>query len=73
MVTLKAGDVTQTAEVRSGCCYLSQSDLRLHFGLGSSPRVDFLQVRWPSGVTEEFLPPAANRVVELVEGSGIRK
>jgi len=73
MVTLKAGGLTQTAEVRSGCCYLSQSDLRLHFGLGSSPRVDFLQVRWPSGVTEEFLPPAANRVVELVEGSGIRK
>lgn len=73
MVTVKADALKQTAEVRSGCCYLSQSDLRLHFGLGSARQVDLLQVRWPSGVAEEFRPTTANRFVELHEGEGIQK
>ena len=52
-VRLTAGGRTQFDEVRSGGSYLSQSDLRLHFGLGGSPRVERLEIVWPSGRREE--------------------
>jgi hypothetical protein len=42
----------QTAEVRSGGSYLSQSDLRLHFGLGSAVTVDKVEIAWPGGGTQ---------------------
>jgi hypothetical protein len=48
-VTLKAGSHTSTAEVTTGGSYLSQSDLRLHFGLASAIIVDSLHVIWPNG------------------------
>ena len=68
---VKAGELTQTAEVRSGCCYLSQSDMRLHFGLGSARQVDLVEVRWPNGKTEDFAVPRINVIVELKEGTGV--
>jgi hypothetical protein len=58
---------TQMDEVRSGGSYISQSDLRLHFGLGSATSAD-LVVRWPSG-TVDRLHAAVNRVITVVEGS----
>jgi hypothetical protein len=69
-VRLTAGGRTQAGEVRSGGSYLSQSDLRLHFGLGSAQRVDRVEIRWPSGVrqiaqVEKDLP--INRVITLRE------
>jgi enediyne biosynthesis protein E4 len=67
---VKAGSLDQMAEVRSGCCYLSQSDQRLHFGLGSAGEVDSIKVRWPGGHTETFAVKGVNRVVELKEGTG---
>jgi enediyne biosynthesis protein E4 len=42
------------AEVRSGGSYLSQSDLRLHFGLGETMRIDKVEVQWPNGMTQVF-------------------
>lgn len=42
----------QMQEVRRGGGYISQSDFRLHFGLGSAARVDSLEVRWPSGAVK---------------------
>src|ERR1035438_6779890 len=47
-----AGGLVQTAEVRSGGSYLSQSDLRLHFGLAGADKVDKLEIAWPSGGTQ---------------------
>ncbi len=69
-VEVKAGDLDQMAEVRSGCCYLSQSDMRLHFGLGSMQKVEAIKVRWPSGQKETFAVTGINRIVELREGAG---
>jgi enediyne biosynthesis protein E4 len=69
-VTVKTDGVTQMSEVRSGCCYMSQSDMRLHFGLGSASRIDVLEVRWPKGVTERFLAPKIDAFQVLTEGSG---
>jgi enediyne biosynthesis protein E4 len=56
--------------VRSGCCYLSQSDMRLHFGLGSVQTVDAIKVRWPNGREETFTARAINQIIELKEGMG---
>jgi hypothetical protein len=67
-VYCSAGGRRQMDEVRSGGSYLSQSDLRVHFGLGKSDRAE-IEVRWPSGVIDRFTM-AANRIVEVVEGKG---
>ena len=56
-------------EVRSGGSYLSQSDLRVHFGLGKSARVD-LEIRWPSGQVDRISGVTPNRVLRVVEGGG---
>ena len=69
-VEVKAGTLDQMAELRSGCCYLSQSDMRLHFGLGSAQKVNAVEVRWPSGKNETFAVEGINRIVELREGAG---
>ena len=47
-----AGAVVQIEETRSGGSYLSQSDMRIHFGLGAAQKVDRIEIRWPSGATE---------------------
>jgi hypothetical protein len=66
-----AGDLVQTDEVVSGGSYLSQSDLRLHFGLGNHDRVDRVEIVWPSGKKETFTNLDANRFYKVKEGQGI--
>jgi len=69
-VTVVSGDLTQSDEVRSGDSYLSQSDLRLHFGLEKRTKVDSIQVRWPSGTVDKITGVGVNRVVTIKEGQG---
>jgi hypothetical protein len=57
-------------ELRSGSGYDSSSDLRLHFGLGSSPSLKSISVRWPNGQSESFPVDGVDRFVELTEGKG---
>jgi hypothetical protein len=66
---MKSGHLLQTAEVKSGCCYMSQSDMRLHFGLGSISAIEWVEVRWPNGKTEKFSAPRVNTFQVLREGS----
>ncbi len=66
-VTIKAGDIRQTREVRSGGSYLSQSDLRLHFGLGSSSVADSVWIRWPSGLEQVMASVPANQLLQIEE------
>jgi hypothetical protein len=68
-LTTAAG--TQLREVRAGSSYLSQNDLRLHFGLGSATQADLVEVRWPSGRTETLRDVAAGQIVTAAEGKGI--
>ena len=68
--TVFAGGHKWTQEVRSGSTYLSNSDFRLHFGLGSATAVDHIDVRWPSGLNERFPGCTADRFVNLVEATG---
>jgi hypothetical protein len=58
-------------EVRSGGSYLSQSDLRVHFGLAQAAAAD-IEVHWPSGVVDKFAAVAANRIYTIIEGGGIQ-
>ncbi|MBV8812011.1 MAG: CRTAC1 family protein, partial [Acidobacteriaceae bacterium] len=53
-VTLKAGGSTQVREVAGGGSYLSQSDLRLHFGMGEATKAESVEVGWPSGLRQTF-------------------
>jgi len=66
-----AGGVTQTEEVRSGGGYLSQHDLRVHFGLGAATKIDSLEIRWPSGKVETVTGLAADKFYAVLEGSGV--
>jgi hypothetical protein len=70
-VRLTAGDLVQTDEVRSGGGYLSQSDLRLHFGLGPHTKVDKVEIFWPSGKKETLTDMAVDRSYSVLEGEGI--
>lgn len=70
-LTIRAGGVTQTDEVRSGGSYLSQSDLRVHFGLGSAAKIDSVTIHWPSGREETVKDLAPDRFYGLLEGSGL--
>jgi hypothetical protein len=57
----------QIAEVRSGSSYLSQDDLRVHFGLGKATRVDRGRIRWPNGNTQELSGFDADRYITIRE------
>jgi len=71
-VTVRAGKLVQFNEVRGGASYLSQNDLRLHFGLGKESNLDSVEVQWPSGLVEKFQNVAPDNIYTLVEGKGIR-
>lgn len=70
LVSVTAAGTVQTREVRSGGSFLSQNDMRLHFGLGEAAQVEKVAIRWPSGLAEEFPGLRANRDVVLREGEG---
>ena len=66
-----AGNLVQLDEVRSGGSYLSQNDLRIHFGLAGHEKLDKLEIFWPSGKVETLTNLAADRSYLLKEGEGI--
>jgi hypothetical protein len=70
-VETESGGLRQMDEVRSGGSYLSQSDLRLHFGLGAARRADRVTVRWPTGTVDTLRGIPANCHVVIEEGSGM--
>jgi len=63
----------QIDEVRSGGGYFSQSDLRVHFGLGKAEKVDVLEVHWPSGQVDTMKDVKVNQLIFVKEGEGINR
>src|SRR5436190_13041633 len=70
-VTVAAGGLTEYDEVRSGGSYLSSSDLRLHFGVGTATKIDKLEVLWPSGQKDAATNLPVDRVFVVKEGQGV--
>ena len=70
-VRVVSGDLAQKDEVRSGDSYISQSDLRLHFGLEKRTKVDSIEVRWPSGAVDKVTNAKVNRLITIKEGQGM--
>ena len=71
-VTVRAGGLTQFSEVKGGSSYLSQNDLRQHFGFGKAAKIDQLTVRWPNGQSQVFRDLPADFIYTIVEGQGIK-
>ena len=65
VITVTAGAVRQRAVVQSGASYISQNDMRQHFGLGAAQTIDAIEVKWPDGsrTTRDRIP--ANQVVTI--------
>jgi hypothetical protein len=69
-VTVTAGGRPRSKVRAGGTSYLSASDPRLLFGLGTATAVEQIEVRWPSGRLERFGAFAARGYVTLKEGDG---
>jgi hypothetical protein len=70
-VRATAGDLVQSGEVVSGGSYLSQHDLRIHFGLGNHDRIERVEILWPNGTKEILTNLSANRFYVVREGKGV--
>lgn len=66
---LTAGGMTQIREIAGGGSYLSQSELRAHFGLGSATKIDKLEITWPSGSQQTFRDFPADQFYSIQEGN----
>lgn len=64
-VELVAAGQRQTREAWRSTSYLSASDPRVHFGLGSAQQIESLRVRWPDGTHSEHAIPAVDRIVRI--------
>jgi hypothetical protein len=69
-VSVKVGTRVWVDEVRSGSSYDSNNDMRIHFGLGAAAKIDWVQIRWPSGLTEQFDNLPVDAIHTLKEGAG---
>ncbi len=71
-VRVITGKHIQMDEVHSGTSVMSQSDLRLHFGVAKFPVIDLVEVKWPTTQKlERFQKVAANQIITIREGDGI--
>jgi hypothetical protein len=68
IVKVKAGKLDLMRLVQSGTSYLSQEDMRRHFGLGAEKQADSVEVQWPDGTTTKLENVKANRLLEIVQG-----
>jgi hypothetical protein len=68
---VKASGRVLVDEVRSGSSFISNNDMRVHFGLGAATKIDSVEVRWPSGLVENFSKSSIDKFNEIKEGTGI--
>jgi len=69
-ISVKAANRILIDEVRSGSSYISNSDMRVHFGLAASTKIEWVEVRWPSGLVERFSNLAVDAIHTIKEGAG---
>jgi enediyne biosynthesis protein E4 len=71
VVRLSSGGAKQWKMLRSGSSYLSQSELVLTFGMGTTSKADTVEVQWPSGQVDKIASLAADQTVTVEEGKGV--
>ena len=67
-VRVVAGGISQIREIQAGGSYLSQSDLRANFGLGSATQADLVAIEWLGGQKQTFRNVDADKFYLLTEG-----
>jgi hypothetical protein len=73
-VRVVTGKHSQIDEVHTGTSVMSQSDLRLHFGVGQAKQIDLIEVKWPTTQKiEQFKNVEVNQILTIKEGEGIVK
>ena len=70
-IEVRAGGQTQVQEARANSSFLSASDPRTHFGLGTATRVDEITIHWPSGSVDRLRNEVANQFLVVEEGVGV--
>jgi hypothetical protein len=65
VVRARAGGVAQMRLVQSGTSYISQDDMRLHFGVGKAATVESVEVRWADGTTSTLENVKPNQIIEV--------
>ncbi len=70
-VQIKAGGLTQTAEVRANSSFESACDPRLHFGLGNATTVESIVIHWPSGKVDKLGSQSVDQQLTIEEGRGL--
>ena len=65
VIRARVGELTMSRLIRSGTAYLSQEDMRQHFGLGDAKKVDSVEVLWPDGSTSTVENVDANQILEI--------
>ena len=63
--------VVQFEQAKGGMGYMSASDSRIHFGLGTRTKIDSLEVTWPSGTVEKLTNVPVDQIIAIKEGAGI--
>jgi enediyne biosynthesis protein E4 len=69
-ISVRTANRTLVDEVRSGSSYISNNDMRVHFGLGPAAKIEWIEIRWPSGLVEKFADPGVDVIHTVKEGSG---
>ncbi len=67
-IALKTDKRSMIREVQAGSSYLSQNDFRLHFGLGSGEKIEYVEVRWSDGKVEKISGVQPNRINTVTQG-----
>ncbi len=65
IVTVTSAGVTQKALVQSGTSYISQNDMRQHFGVGAATAIDTIEVTWPDGTATRQSQVKPNQIVTI--------
>ncbi len=72
-IVLKTDQRSMMREVQAGASYLSQNDLKLHFGLGKNEKIERVEIRWSDGAAETISGIQPNRILTVTQGRGVTK
>jgi len=71
LISWQVGNVKRTRLKTGGGSYLSSHDPREILGLGSATKIDFVEIRWPSGKVDRLTGLPLNSYCKVVEGVGL--